>query len=585
MVTAAASLMLAAPARAADNYTVSYEGAPAGYAEKFDKISKLKLERRPYPTAAAIRRIGTADAALLQDALQAGGYYAAKVDFRIDGDREANAPLSAVFHVEPGPLFKIEEHLVRYADEDVARSARPATFEEAKVDVSDKADGASLEDNQARFLSALYAEGFPEARAVARRAEARIELGAAKAIYVFESGRKARFKGVEVEGAAHTDETYLERLKTWEDGETFDRGKLTQYRDRLAQTGLFSSIDVAPGEIADDGGAPVKVVVTERKPRTIGAGVSFSTTEGPGARLFLEHRSILRHGESGRIEIEGSEVMQEFTLTLQKPLPTFPGSAFASFDFTNETTDAYDARSLEVSGGLAKKWLGDRLETRAGLAFETSKVEPRLVGIAAVGDERTYYASAPLSATWSTEDDPLALNKGVKASLIVTPYTGSETFTRIDANARSRLHFGPSDRFTLAGRARFAATLGEALRDLPVNKRVYSGGGSSVRGYDYQAVGPLDAAGTPIGGRSAVEFALEARARVGRKIEIAGFADAGAVYSEPLPDFTGDYLVGVGGGVRYHSPIGPIRIDIATPLERRASDRAFQLYISIGQPF
>jgi translocation and assembly module TamA len=89
----------------------------------------------------------------------------------------------------------------------------------------------------------------------------------------------------------------------------------------------------------------------------------------------------------------------------------------------------------------------------------------------------------------------------------------------------------------------------------------------------------------PIGGRSAVEAAVEARAKVVGPFQLAAFADAGAVYSESFPDFAGDYLVGVGGGARYLSQIGPIRLDVAFPLEKRATDRSFQLYISLGQPF
>ncbi|NWG92922.1 MAG: BamA/TamA family outer membrane protein, partial [Parvularculaceae bacterium] len=187
--------------------------------------------------------------------------------------------------------------------------------------------------------------------------------------------------------------------------------------------------------------------------------------------------------------------------------------------------------------------------------------------------------------TWDTEDDPLVLSEGLRASITATPHFGSDEFTRLEAVARSRASFGAAKRFTVAGRVRAAATAGQALRSLPVNKRVYSGGGSSVRGYDYQAVGPLDANGVPIGGRSAVEAAIEARAKITKRIEIAAFADAGAVYSEPFPDFAGDYLVGAGLGVRYFSALGPIRLDAAMPLEKRPTDRDFQIYISLGQPF
>jgi len=574
---------LIARAAAADDYVVIYDGAPPGLADKLEKLTNLSLERRPYPTAAAVRRIGAEDEKIVERALTAAGYYAAEVSFRVEGDGKPGEKLKAIFDIAPGAAFRIQNHLVVYVDE--TGGDRPKTFEDAGVSTTDRADGASLERNQQEFLSALWATGYPAARMVSRRADAHIGDGTADAVYVFESGPRAKFNGVEIEGAEQTDDGFLRKLKTWEDGELFDRARLIAYRDRLAKTGLFSTIEVAPGVVEEGGVAPVRVKIAERKRRTIGAGVSYSTSEGPGGRLFLEYRNLFHRGERARAEIEGSAIRQAVTFDVDKPLPGFPGTAYGNFAFTNETTDAYTARSLELSGGLAKKWIDDKFETRAGVALETSKVEPELALTSTVREERNYFVSVPLAATWNTEDDPLSLSKGARASLFAIPYFGSDQFTRLEAVGRTRINFGADDRFTLAARVRIAATAGQALTSLPVNKRVFAGGGSSVRGYDYQSVGPLDANGVPIGGRSAVEGAIEARARVMKRLQLAAFADAGAVYSASFPDFTGDYLVGAGLGLRYLSTIGPIRLDAAIPLEKRATDRDFQIYISLGQPF
>jgi translocation and assembly module TamA len=573
---------LAAPALAADNYRVVYRGAPPGIADELQRLTNLSLERRPYATAAAVRRVGARDAKIVKDALAAAGYYAADVEFRIE-ETAPGEKIAAVFDIRPGPEFRIVEHVVVY--DDPGDAARPATFAAAEIAVDGRADGAALQDNQQKFLNALWGSGYPAARSVGRRAEARLAEGTARAVYTFVSGPRAAFDGIEVSGAEHTDIDFLTALKTWEQGELFDRQRLVDYRDRLAETGVFSTIDVAPGAVAANGVVAVRVALSERERRTVGVGANYSTSEGPGARLFLEYRNLFGNAERARAELDGNAVRQSITFDLVRPLPAFPGAAFANFDFTNETTDAYDARSIELGAGLAKKWFEDRLETRGGLAVETSKVEPELAPTPTVREERNYFVSAPLSATWDTEDDPLLLSKGVRAALFATPYVGTDQFTRLEAIARSRVNFGADDRFTLAGRVRVAATAGQALRTLPVNKRVYSGGGSSVRGYGYREVGPLDANGVPIGGRSAVEAAAEARARVAERVQIAAFLDAGAVYAESFPDFAGNYFVGAGGGVRYLTGLGPIRLDVATPLEKRPTDRGFQIYISIGQPF
>lgn len=575
-----AALMTAAPARAAD-YEVRYSGAPAGIAEALEGLTSLSLARRSFPTLASLRQAALGDSDKIRRALIAAGYFNPTIGFRVSAPGAGAKPV-VEFTIDPGPLFVIDQHQVVYRD---AGDGRPATFDAAKISVSDKADGASLEANQLRFLDFLLSDGYPQARIVARRAEARMEDGVASAVYEFESGPRATFNGVEVGGAVRTDPIFIKRMSTWEDGEAFNRKALIKFRDELSKTGLFSSVEVDAGAIAADGAAPVRVTVEERKNRTIGAGLSYSTSEGPGGRLFFEIRNLAGRGERARAELEGTEVSQAFDLELDKPLPQFPGSAFANLSFINDTTDAFNARSLEIGAGLAKRWLDSRLETRAGLTLETSKVESLLRITPAIIDERTYFVSVPLSATWNTEEDPLKLTTGARASLFFIPYIGTDQFTRIELVGRTRRQIGEHDRYTLAGRFRIAATAGSALRALPVNKRIFSGGGSSVRGYDFQSVGPLDADGVPIGGRSAVEAAVEARAKVFGPIQIAAFADAGAVYSESFPDFVGDYLVGAGGGVRYLSPIGPIRLDVALPLEKRQTDSDFQFYISLGQPF
>lgn len=581
ILSVSALTLLAAGGASAAAYTVRYDGAPPELRGKLERLTGLSLRRRDYPTTASLRQGAEADRDVIRRALIASGYFNPSVAYAIDAGADRAAAVT--FTIDPGARFRIDRHIVIYKDD--PSPERPETFAAAGVGVSDRADGATLEDNQRRFLDHLLAAGYPRARIVARRAQARPAEGTADAIYEFESGPRARFDGVEVIGAKKTKPGFIAAMKTWEDGAFFNREDLVEFRDALSETGLFTSLEVDAGDIAADGSAPVRVTLEERKQRTVGAGVSYSTSEGPGGRLFLEYRNLAGKGERARAEIEATEVRQAFDVDIDKPLPRFPGSAFANLSFINDTTDAFNARSLEVGAGFAKRWLDDRLETRAGLALETSSVESRLRTAPGVADERTYLVSAPVSATWDTEDDPLILSSGARASLFIIPYTGTDQFTRLELVGRSRRQFGAEDRYTLAGRFRIAATAGSALRSLPVNKRIFSGGGSSVRGYDYQAVGPLDADGRPIGGRSAVEAALEARAKVFGPFQIAAFADAGAVYSESFPDFTGDYLVGAGGGVRYLSPIGPIRLDAAVPLEKREADRGFQFYISLGQPF
>ncbi len=573
----AAALLMASAAQAADGYSVEFSGAPDGLEDTLEKVSTLAKGELALPTAAAIRRMARDDVQTIKNALTAAGYYGNDVSFTLQPDEGDDGTL-VTFAIEPGPAFEVTTYKIIYQDD--ADAERPATLEALDIKTNGSAEGARLQALHQQALTALWDEGYPAAKMTGRRADANIDAGTAKAVFIFESGPRATFGDVEVNGALRTEPEFLRKLRTWEEGEQFERSKLVTYRDRLAATGLFGSIDAAPGvPDAETGAAPVIVTIEERKRRTIGAGLSYSTSEGPGARLFFEYRNLFGAGETARVELEGNEVEQALEFDISKPLPELPGEIFAQLGFTNETTDAFDARSVDIGAGVTKRWLDDRLETRGGVAFETSKIRQDDI------EERTYFFSVPLSAIWDTEDDPLFLSRGERVSLALIPYTGSDTFTRAEFSARSRVNFGGGDQFTIAARTRIGATFGSSLASLPLNKRFYAGGGSSVRGFDFQAAGPLDADGDPIGGRSVVEAAIEARAKITQNIQLAAIADAGNVGSNSLPDFTGNYFVGVGGGVRYFTPIGPIRADFAIPLDKRETDSGFQLYISLGLPF
>lgn len=564
----------------AQSYRVEFAGAPNGLGDALKLVSTLAGAKRDYPTTAALRRAARADVEPLENALKAAGYYAGKVSFDVERGEDGAKP-KVVFHIDPGPKFHISDYRIAYTDEG---DGRPQTLADLDVKADGAADGASLQAVQQKFLSGLWDKGYPAARIVDRRAEAHLGDGVATAVMTFESGPHATFGDIRIDGADETRDDYINALRTWTPGEPFERSKLVTYRDRLAGTGLFGSIDVAPGAPEDDGAAPVLVTLEERKRRTIGVGLSYSTSEGPGARLFFEYRNLFHRGERLNVEMEGSEVRQSLEADLTKPLPRFPGAAFGELNFINETTDAYDARTVEIAGGLSRKWLDDRLETRAGVGFETSSIEVSELRTDA-SDERTYFLSLPVSATWDTEDSLLNPTKGVRATFSVTPYTGSDSFTQIESTVRTRINFGPDDIFTAAFRGRLGGTIGSTLFGLPANKRFYAGGGASVRGYDYQAIGDLDPEGSPLGGRSVIEGAFEGRVKVTGKIQLAAFLDAGAVSASSFPDFTGDYMMGAGGGVRYFTPVGPIRVDVAVPLDKRETDRGFQLYISLGQSF
>ncbi len=564
-----------APAAAEQSYTVRFEGAPADIKDKLKLTSTLENGVRDYPTAAALRRAALRDIKALDDALQAAGYYNGRTSFELEPGANIQKPV-VVFTIEPGAPFRIVDYEILYSDE---HDGRPLNFKDAGISPDHSAAGADLRDAQRLFLNFLWDSGYPAAEAKNRRAIANLDEDTAHAVFIFTSGPKARFGDIRAKGLKKTNPKYLSKLKTWQLGGQYERSKIVAYRDRVAATGLFSTIEVAAGAPDEAGVAPIILNVEERARRTLGAGASFSTSEGPGGRLFFEHRNIFGKGENFRAEARGSTIEQSLDFSLNKPLPSLPGHAFSNFEFSNETTEAFNARSIRVSGGIAKRWFDRKLETRSSVALETSNIE------ADGSEERTYLISVPLSVLWNSEDDLLGPTSGVRTGIVVTPYSGSQTFTQAEWTARSRVTFGEGGRFTLAGRSALGATFGSAFDGLPLNKRFFAGGGGSVRGFGFQEAGPLDSENTPVGGRSLIEGAVELRGKVSSNIQLTGFVDTGSVSSSNLPNFNEKFFIGYGGGVRYLSAIGPVRLDVAFPLDKRESDRGYQLYIALGQPF
>jgi translocation and assembly module TamA len=121
--------------------------------------------------------------------------------------------------------------------------------------------------------------------------------------------------------------------------------------------------------------------------------------------------------------------------------------------------------------------------------------------------------------------------------------------------------------------------------EIPADIRFYAGGGGSIRGYAYQSVGPTQN-NEPIGGRSLITMSAELRIKITEKMGLVAFVDGGSAFESAFPDFEETLQWGGGLGFRYFTAIGPLRLDVGIPINRRAGiDDSFQIYVSIGQAF
>jgi translocation and assembly module TamA len=203
----------------------------------------------------------------------------------------------------------------------------------------------------------------------------------------------------------------------------------------------------------------------------------------------------------------------------------------------------------------------------------------------------------PLSVLYNTTglDSPLEdARKGMRISLSVTPTfsVGHPSTQFFITQASAALYFDlqhlgfskDPGRSVLALRALAGLAAGANEFSLPPDQRFYAGGSGTVRGYRYQSVGPQFPDGNPIGGTAINAGSAEYRQRIGTNFGMAVFVDAGQISSNLNP-LNGTLRFGTGAGARYYTPIGPVRLDIAIPIERRPNDDAFEIYIGLGQSF
>ena len=257
-------------------------------------------------------------------------------------------------------------------------------------------------------------------------------------------------------------------------------------------------------------------------------------------------------------------------------------------NISRQNYDAYEART----GTLGVRWSYD--STPIWQKPLTYAYGAELVGT----NEQTYdfgagrrrrgtygIAALPGQVVFDRSDNLLNPTKGYRLKLNLSPETSVRGAVRpyVRGMVEGTYYYPVSPSLIIAGRARAGSIQGIARDDLAPSRRYYGGGGGSVRGYGYQRLGPFDPEGNPVGGRSLNEFALEARYRFG-DYGIVPFIDAGNSYEGKLPTFSAlKYGAGIGG--RFYTNFGPMRIDVATPLNPRPGDGKIALYISIGQAF
>jgi translocation and assembly module TamA len=520
--------------------------------------------------------------------LRSEGYYGYDV---VPDVGEGDAP-KPVVRVAPGPRFLFAGSRIDWVGEAPSTTVSQSATE--AMGLADGAPGRSIDvlAAEGRVVSTVQKLGYADATAEPREVIVDHADHTVRPTFRITAGPLVRLDGVTLTTPGRTSPVWLRNLAPWKTGEAYKPDDVGELERRLRDTQVYDSVTVAlaPKEqTTPDGLRPIVVGLTDRKPRTIEAGASYATTEGLGVDVKWTHYNIFSRADTLTLLGRVSQLDNRLALDLSLPHWRRPQQTLhLGTALYKTTTDAYTETGADMRADITRRY-GKTSYITLGTSVDlsrTSEILPET--LSKLGRD---IATLALLADFTLDrsDDPLDPKRGWRLSAQAEPTylvgrSLSLPYLKLTAQGSYYLSIDKGSRTVLATRVRAGEILGGTIPEVPASRRFYAGGGGSVRGYAYQAVGPRLSDNTPQGGLSLLETSVELRQKLTRRWGVVAFIDAGAVGTGRFPS-GGDLSAGAGLGVRYDLGFGPFRADVAVPLNKRTGDSSFQVYMSIGQSF
>lgn len=534
-----------------------------------------------------------ADYARILGVMYDKGYYSTQITITLDGVEAAEiAPLDApdvvrnvVVTVETGAEFRFS----RAAIAPVA----PGTDLPAGYRQGEPAGSGVITQAANSAVTGWREVSHAKAEVVSEQITANHPQSTVDSQIGINPGPAVRFGTLNMRGYERLSPRRLHKIAGLPEGERFDPEEVEDVRKRLRRSGIFSAITLEEAETLGPGNTmDINLTVVEQKLRRLGAGFEISTTDGAMVSAYWMHRNLLGGGErlriDGRIKDIGSDTSgrdEELTLRIERPATVTPDTtAYVETGLKRMREEDYKADTGLIGLGF-NQIFSDRLTTDIAIQYQFSRVYDDL------GETDFKVLALPMNVMWDRRDDTNDAKSGYYLTGGATPFKGfdgTDSGVRILGEARGYYSLGEDDQFTFAGRARIGSVLGAEIRNTPRDYLFYSGGGGTVRGQPYQSLGVREITGPngtiKTGGVSVANLNAELRWQVREKIGVVAFADWGQVWTESSWGGESGSHAGAGVGIRYRTPIGPLRFDVAGPVSGDTGEGA-QLYLGLGQAF
>jgi translocation and assembly module TamA len=581
-----AALTFAGPVRA--DVTLHVVGADSDLQDSLTAASRLMAIEDPAALPGQdVIASARSDYARLLAALYERGYFGPEISIRLDRREAADiSPFRA-----PAPI------------QDIAITITPgAAFRLGRAEIGPLAPGTTLPDGFATGATAgtrvlrqaaeagitgWRAEGHATAAIASQQITARHAQAELDAQITLAPGPVASFGPLIPHGQDRMRPEAIARIAGLPTGARFDPDTLDRVAGRLRDTGAFTSVALTEGELAPDDSLPIRADLVEAPLRRLGFGAELSSTDGATLSAYWLHRNLFGGAERLRLDAEisglggengGFDGLASAVYSIPAVLTPDTRLSFGvTLEHLDEVTFTLDRINLEA--GLEHRFsdhLSGSLFANLGYGEITDAFSTRDVTM----------LSLPVGLTWDNRDNAFDARQGWYVDTTLTPFAMAEGSggVRFTADARGYMAFGEDGGTRLAARLQLGTLDGGAIDTLPPDWLFFSGGADTVRGQGYQSLGAMQG-GVLTGGRSFFGTSLELRQDLFGNFGAVLFADTGYVASDPYWDSGGSWHTGAGIGVRYDTPVGPIRLDLATPVGGAGAGEDLYFYIGIGQAF
>nr|WP_175507778.1 autotransporter assembly complex family protein [Halomonas korlensis] len=575
-------------------------------------------------TALSRSRIESGVQRRTREAMRVYGYYSPQIVHKLD---ENDPPDYVELAIEPGPRVTIETLEFRLEGD----AADDPPFEQAldafPLEIGDPLVHAPYDRLRGRLANLSLERGYFDWRFVDRRMEVRPYAESARLYLHLDSGPRYRFGDVTFAGS-HIEEQRLRNLLPFAPGDPYLAGELASFNQRLGQTNWFNTITVRPRleesaslvlperesgfwntlelegddarvsqdsrdtttepRLSEDALAaasslnqpkrstvPIDVRVTPADRHQFEIGLGYATDVGPRTRFSWEQPWINRYGHGLDHELFLSAPEQRFTGTYQMPLDD-PLRDSYRFQYGFRNLDNEDTQSLQATIEAARRWEFDNDWVQT--LFLRSTFED----FTQAGDEQQVLLVYPgiswsrtrtRNPTFPTWGDRQRLSFEVSDGL----WGSGADFVRVTGETQWIRMVGNDNRFV--GRAGLGTIETSEFNEIPPSLRFFTGGDRSVRGYSYESLAPRNEQGELLGGQQLLTASIEYQRRVTGDWWGATFVDTGDAFDDWGPT---DLNTGAGLGVRWVSPVGPVRFDIAHPFD---DDDSWRIHFAIGPEF